>query len=494
MRTFYHSTRSSATTVTSKQAILQGLAPDGGLFVTDAVDQMELDYKSLLSKNYQDQACVVLSTLLGDYTDEEIGRCVKKAYSNQFDNPDITPVTKIGDDWLLELFHGPTCAFKDIALQMLPQLMSVARGESEDSVMIVTATSGDTGKAALEGFADVPGCGVTVFYPAGKVSDIQHLQMVCQKGSNVAVCGVRGTFDDTQTGVKEIFSDPELNARLAQRHIKLSSANSINIGRLVPQVTYYFFVYSKLVEREAIKAGDKLDFCVPTGNFGDVLAGYLAKKLDLPIRHLIVASNANNVLTNFITTGRYDRRRPFIKTISPSMDILVSSNLERLLYYESDGDADYVASLMQQLNDEGYYEVTKSVKERIQKTFLAGYADDAVTKKTIKETFENEGRLVDPHTAVAKTVLDSIESDGVQRVCLSTASPFKFSADVLSALGKDTAGKDGFECMDELAKLAGLAAPKQLSELRSAPQLHKDVEDLDQMPAFVENSCTRIFR
>lgn len=493
VNTFYHSTRSCAQSVTSKQAILQGLAPDGGLYVSDELGQNKISLSDMVKGTYHENARKVLGALLTDYTEEELATCVENAYGKKFDTADVTPVTPLGADWLLELFHGPTCAFKDVALQMLPQLMSVAREGDGRNVMIVTATSGDTGKAALEGFADVPGCGVTVFYPDGKVSDIQYLQMVCQKGANVCVSGSRGTFDDAQTGVKRIFSDAALKERLAQKNIVLSSANSINVGRLVPQVTYYFDAYAQLVRRGALKEGDAIDFCVPTGNFGDVLAGWFAKQLGLPVRHLIVASNTNKVLTDFIETGTYDRRRDFVKTISPSMDILVSSNLERLLYYLSDGDCDYIASLMADLSEKGFYTVKPEILARIQETFRAGFATDEETRETIRSTFEREQVLIDTHTAVAKCVLDRIPEDGTVRVCLSTASPYKFCSDVLQALDEPTEGMNDFACMDALEKKSHTTAPRQLSSLRFSEKLHTGVCDIEGMGAVVEDACMRIF-
>ncbi|HJB55023.1 MAG TPA: threonine synthase, partial [Candidatus Olsenella avistercoris] len=372
-------------------------------------------------------------------------------------------------------------------------LMSVARGGDGRKIMIVTATSGDTGKAALDGFAGVEGTGVTVFYPHGKVSDIQRLQMVTQLGGNVAVCAVRGTFDDCQGEVKRIFADRALAERLAGRGVALSSANSINVGRLAPQVTYYFDAYAQLVRRSAVRLGDEVTFCVPTGNFGDVLAGYFAKRLGLPVRQLVVASNANDVLTDFLTTGTYDRRRDFHKTISPSMDILVSSNLERLLYYASDGDCELVSSLMRDLAEKGVYTVPPRVMDEIRSTFSCGRADDAQTRETIRQTWEKLDVVIDPHTAVAKHVLDGVEPDGTERVCLSTASPYKFSADVLQALGEVTDGMNGFACMDALERLSGTAAPEQLSGLRAGEVVHDDVCDRERMGAFVEGACARVF-
>ena len=492
MSTFYHSTRSRNESLTSKQAILEGIAADGGLFVRDDVATGAPSLASLMEGTYQDRARAVLGHLLDDFTPEEIAGCVEAAYGANFDSAAVTPVTPCGDDWTLELYHGPTSAFKDVALQMLPQLMRVSREGDGRSVMIVTATSGDTGKAALEGFADVKGTGVTVFYPHGKVSDVQRLQMATQRGANVAVCAIEGNFDDAQTEVKHIFADAELRGRLAEKNVVLSSANSINVGRLVPQVTYYFDAYAQLVAAGAIKLGDKIDFCVPTGNFGDVLAGYYAKLMGLPVRKLIVASNANDVLTDFITTGTYDRRRPFHKTISPSMDILVSSNLERLLFYLSDGDCELVASLMESLATEGYYTLPADLLEKLHETFACGRADDDATRKTIQEVWEAHHVLLDPHTAVARHVLEGFPADGTARVCLSTASPYKFSADVLAALGEDTAGMDGFACMDKLAELTGTVPPATLSALRTAEERFADVVEVSGMNGYVESAATRI--
>ncbi len=495
MKTFYHSTRSGADLVTSKQAILAGIASDGGLYVSDQLGDEKLDLAAITAQGYHATARAVLSALLPDYSADEVAACVAGAYADNFDTPAVTPLTAVGPDWLLELWHGPTCAFKDVALQMLPRLMSVARlteGNGQ-GVMIVTATSGDTGKAALDGFADVAGTGVTVFYPAGKVSDIQRLQMVTQKGANVAVCGIRGTFDDAQTEVKRIFADRALEARLADAGVVLSSANSINVGRLVPQVSYYFDAYAQLVRAGKVALGEAVDYCVPTGNFGDVLAGYYAKQLGLPVGKLIVASNTNKVLTDFIETGVYDRRREFVKTISPSMDILVSSNLERLLYYLTDGDCARVAGWMKDLSETGVYTLPADVMDRLRETFTCGFATDDDTRATIRSTWENERVLIDPHTAVGKCVLDRRVSEGRQRVCLSTANPYKFSADVLAALGESVEGLDGFACMDKLEALTSVPAPAQLSGLRSAAELHPDVCDQDEMSAFVENACARVF-
>lgn len=512
MAVAYHSTRSSDHTVLAKQAILQGIAPDGGLYIQDSIGEKPLDLAKVCSQGFKATAFDVLSALLDDYSAEELNRCIEGAYGSQWETQAITPVSAIGEDWLLELFHGPTSAFKDVALQMLPRLMSVAREDADvagavdaegtagvvatagKSIMIVTATSGDTGKAALEGFKDVPGMGITVFYPEGKVSDIQRLQMVTQKGSNVAVCAVKGNFDDAQNAAKAIFANKELAHELAGKGTGLSSANSINIGRLAPQVTYYFDAYAQLVAKGAITQGQKVTFCVPTGNFGDVLAGYFAKEMGLPVERLIVASNSNKVLTDFLETGIYDRRRAFEKTISPSMDILVSSNLERLLYLASGKDTELVSYLMNQLVTKGIYTVPAQVMDTIRETFDAGFATDAQTRETIHSTWENCRVLIDPHTAVAKHVLDSVSRQtGNVRVCLSTASPYKFSSDVLAALGRSTAGLDDFACMHTLAEITGTNPPIQLSSLNDNVIIHTDVREKEQLASYVSEACGRIF-
>ena len=506
MAVAYHSTRSSDHNVLAKQAILQGIAPDGGLYIQDSIGEKSLDLAKVCSQGFKATAFDVLSTLLDDYSAEELAHCIEGAYGSQWDTQAITPVSAIGEDWLLELFHGPTSAFKDVALQMLPRLMSVAREDADvasavdaaatagKSIMIVTATSGDTGKAALEGFKDVSGMGITVFYPEGKVSDIQRLQMVTQKGSNVAVCAVKGNFDDAQNAAKAIFANKELAHELAGKGTVLSSANSINIGRLAPQVTYYFDAYAQLVAKGAITQGQKVTFCVPTGNFGDVLAGYFAKEMGLPVDRLIVASNSNKVLTDFLETGIYDRRRAFEKTISPSMDILVSSNLERLLYLASGKDTELVSYLMNQLVTKGIYTVPAQVMDTIRETFDAGFATDAQTRETIRSTWENCRVLIDPHTAVAKHVLDRVSRQANDvRVCLSTASPYKFSSDVLAALGHSTAGLNDFACMHTLAEITGTNPPIQLSSLNDNVIIHTDVREKEQLASYVSEACGRIF-
>lgn len=406
MTTFYHSTRSRNESLTSKQAILEGIAPDGGLFVRDDVAEGAPSLESLLAGTYQDRARLVLGHLLDDFTAEEISGCVDAAYGPNFDSPAVTPVVPCGNDWTLELWHGPTSAFKDIALQMLPQLMRVSREGDGRGVMIVTATSGDTGKAALEGFRDVDGTGIAVFYPVDGVSQIQRLQMATQQGSNVAVQAVEGNFDDCQTGVKHLFAKEQLAERLGEQKMYLTSANSINWGRLLPQIVYYFSAYADLAASGEIQVGDKLNVAVPTGNFGNILACYYAKRMGLPIGRLICASNRNDVLTEFLTTGTYNRKREFHLTNTPSMDILISSNLERYLFELFGREARAVAYCMYRLNEGGEYSVTAEALDQIREEFAAYSCDDQKTLDTIQEIHDRCGYVMDTHTAVAVNALE----------------------------------------------------------------------------------------
>lgn len=491
----FHSTRSTDNPLTSKQAIRQGIAPDGGLYVSDSLGETPVDVAALVGKPYQQIARTVLSALLPDFTQAELAECVEGAYGAQWDDEAITPLKPLGDDYILELFHGPTSAFKDVALQILPRFMArtTPAGSDRERIMILTATSGDTGKAALAGFADVPGTGITVFYPDGKVSQVQHLQMATQRGGNVAVCAVRGNFDDAQSAVKRIFGDAELAAGLkSDAATVLSSANSINVGRLVPQVVYYFAAYARLVERGAIAVGDAVEFCVPTGNFGDILAGYYAKRLGLPVKKLIVASDRNNVLYDFLTTGVYDRNRPFFTTISPSMDILISSNLERMLYYLSDGDSALVARLMADLAEKGRYEVPAELEARISEVFGCGWADEDQVRAAIADCWEKNRYVIDPHTACGYHTLAGLpRTPGVPRVLLSTASPYKFPRAVLEALGREAPESD-FACMDALADLSGVPAPAALRGLESAEVRFTDVIDVADMPSYVRDAALRL--
>lgn len=489
MTSMYHSTRNAAGAVPAKRAVLDGLAPDGGLYVTDALGDVQIDLERVVANTYRENAAYILGTLLDDYSAEEIEACVDAAYNGTFETDDVAPVVKVGDAFVLELFRGPTSAFKDVALQMLPQLMSRAAQGAGEKIMILAATSGDTGKAALAGFANTPGLGITVFYPHNGTSEIQRLQMVTQAGNNVAVAAVEGNFDDTQSAVKRIFGDAALRERLAAHKTVLSSANSINIGRLAPQVVYYFDAYAQLVRAGEIACGDAVEFCVPTGNFGDVLAGYFAKRMGLPVGKLIVASNRNNVLVDFLTDGVYDRNREFFKTISPSMDILISSNLERLLYYASDGNAELVASLMDDLAKTGHYQVPADVLARIQETFACGWATDEQAEAAMKECREATGYVLDPHTACAWRVSKARpHTQGVPRVVLSTASPYKFCHDVCESLMLD-APADDFACMRELEEASGTKAPAALAALEGAAERFNDVISVTDMPAYVESKC-----
>ena len=480
----YHSTRNNANFVDSAQAVLSGLAPDGGLFVPENLPQ--IDVVACLQEDTMQMATRIIGAMLPDIANMET--LVDRAYRGKFQTEELTPTVDTGKFTVLELFRGPTSAFKDVALCMLPQLLTAAKTQKgmEEDVLILTATSGDTGKAALAGFADVPGVKICVFYPDGGVSAVQRAQMVTQEGKNVAVCAVKGNFDDAQTGVKNIFAAAE-NGRLpAGNRLRLSTANSINIGRLAPQITYYFKAYADLLHRGQIQMGDTVNFCVPTGNFGDILAGWLAKKLGLPVGKLICASNANNVLTDFIQTGTYDRRRPLHKTLSPSMDILVSSNLERLLYFLS-GDTELVAKLMQSLNTQGSYTVPEELKKAITEEFWAGCCDDAGAQATIARVYQEQNYLCDTHTATAWAVAeDYVNQTGDDRpvVVLSTASAYKFPGSVLSAL-ENVTGKDEFAQMDRLAALTGWPIPNNLAGLQEKKELHTGVIEKDAMLQFV---------
>ncbi|MDO4436371.1 MAG: threonine synthase [Coriobacteriaceae bacterium] len=518
----YHSTRSQEPALNSKQAIRTGIAPDGGLCVCDDLGTATLDLSELASKSYADIARDVLGTLLTDYSAAEIAACVEEAYGDTFASGEVTPLVELagelGEDcetcgdagpatYVLELWHGPTSAFKDVALQMLPRLMARTANDgacsadasspcgaaanpcaaADEKIMIVTATSGDTGKAALAGFSDAPGTGITVFYPEGKVSRVQELQMSTQEGGNVHVCGIRGNFDDAQSAVKQIFANKELAERLGEQGVRLSSANSINVGRLVPQVAYYFAAYAQLLRAERIQPGDAVEFCVPTGNFGDILAGYYAKRLGLPVAKLIVASDKNNVLCDFLTTGTYDRNRPFFTTTSPSMDILISSNLERMLYYLSDGDCELVAQLMDELAASGSYTLPADLLARIQELFGCGWADEDQVADAIATCWDLNDYLIDPHTACGYHVLGELAPapDAKARVLLSTANPYKFPRAVADALGL-ACPEDDFACMEVLSDATGTEAPEQLATLQDKPILHTDVVDVDGMAAHVE--------
>jgi len=489
----YVSTRDKNVRVTAAEAIAKGLAGDGGLFVPETIPALpEGAIPALCAMDYHRRAVYVMKLFLEDYSEAELTDFAARAYSAaHFDAPAVAPTVPLdGDTHVLELWHGPTCAFKDMALQILPYFLTAAIEKTGDSrsVCILVATSGDTGKAALEGFRDVARTKIMVFYPENGVSAVQKLQMTSQEGENVGVCAVKGNFDDAQSGVKAIFSDAAF-ARLAdERGWILSSANSINWGRLLPQIVYYISAYCDLVNDGTVACGEPIDFCVPTGNFGDILAGYYAKRMGLPVRTLLCASNRNDVLTDFIRTGVYDRNRPFYTTVSPSMDILISSNLERLLYHVSGADDAQTAGYMKQLSESGRYTVSDAVRKGVQSLFAAGSCTDEETKKVIGRVFREKGMLLDTHTAVACGVLEKYRretGDGTHCVLVSTASPYKFCPAVLEALGHPQAG-EGPELIGRLAEVSGTASPRPLRDLASRkPRFTQSVEK-DAMPAVVE--------
>lgn len=482
----YHSTRCNSHPVPATAAVLRGIAPDGGLYVPETWD-LAFRWERLMGLPAQKMAARILEALLADFEDME--GLVDKAYRGKFETEELTPLVPVGDRYVLELFRGPTSAFKDVALSMLPQLITAARRQTNQKkdILILTATSGDTGKAALAGFADVPGTKICVFYPDGGVSAVQKAQMVTQQGKNVRVCAVRGNFDDAQAGVKNIFAVCARGRLLEGEPLALSSANSINIGRLAPQITYYFKAYSDLLAAGEIALGDEVNFTVPTGNFGNILAGYFAKTLGLPVGTLVCASNANDVLTDFIRTGTYDRRRPLHRTDSPSMDILVSSNLERLLYLMSGGDCALVAKLMAELQSDGVYTVSDGLKEKIQKAFWAGRCSDQETAGTIAQVYGSFGYLCDTHTAVAWNVAGQYRretGDARPMVVLSTASPYKFPGAVLSALHGARSG-DEFRQMEALYEMTGVPVPPNLADLQGKRVRFADVIGKEEMLPYV---------
>ena len=491
----FYSTRSRDYTAQSMEAVLKGIAPDSGLYTPLDFGAMQIDVGSLLSKSAVEISTEVIGRILNDFTPEEMRALIEAAYADKFETEDLTPVVKVGDDFVLELFRGPTSAFKDVALSVLPRLIVAAREKLgvKDDILILTATSGDTGKAALEGFHDVDGTRIIVFYPDGGVSDVQKAQMVTQSGGNVGVCAVKGNFDDAQTGVKAIFADDEEGHWAAARGARLSSANSINIGRLAPQVAYYFKAYRDLVLTGEIRLGDPVNFIVPTGNFGDILAGEFARRMGLPVAKLVCASNANNVLTDFINTGVYDKRREFFKTASPSMDILVSSNLERYLFMASGGDFDLVARLMADLKEKGIYTAPEQLMSTMREVFSAGCADDAAGRAAIGEVWKKYGYLMDTHTAVAWAVMEDFkakEDNGWVNVVLSTASPYKFSRDVLAAISDETP-ETGFAAMDRLNAITGVPVPAPLAALRDKAARFTDCVDRNAMLDYVKASLEK---
>ena len=491
MNLLYKSTRSKEVEVTASQAILKGLAEDGGLFVPEHIPALDVDMDTLAGMSYQETAYAVMKQFLTDFTEEELKSCIAKAYDEKFDTAEIAPIVQKDEAYYLELFHGKTIAFKDMALSILPHLMttSAKKNQVKNEIVILTATSGDTGKAALAGFADVPGTKIIVFYPKNGVSPIQEKQMVTQKGDNTFVVGIHGNFDDAQTGVKKLFGDKELAAELDAKGYQFSSANSINIGRLVPQVVYYVYAYAKMYGRREISRGEEINVVVPTGNFGNILAAYYAKLMGVPIRKLICASNDNKVLYDFFRTGTYDRNREFILTTSPSMDILISSNLERLIYRIAGADADKDVELMKALTTEGKYEITDAMKQELT-DFYGNYANEKETADEISMVYHKTGYVLDTHTAVASRVYRKYVAetqDATKTVIASTASPYKFTRSVMDATDAEKYEALGdFELVDALSELSGVKVPQAIEEIRTAPVLHDHVVEAADMKKIVK--------
>lgn len=487
----YTSTRSSQN-IESAQAITQGISEDGGLFVPQEFPRLSADrLERMKAMTYKDRAVEVLSMYLTDFSEAELRRCVEEAYTGTFDGENPAPLVEIAPGMhILELWHGPTCAFKDMALQLLPHLLTVSASKTAPgrTMVILVATSGDTGKAALDGFADVKGTRIIVFYPQHGVSPMQELQMTTQKGDNVAVCAIRGNFDDAQSAVKEIFADEAMKAELESAGMEFSSANSINFGRLVPQIVYYVSAYCDLLKSGKLAEGESFNVAVPTGNFGNILAAEYARRMGVPIARLICASNRNNILTDFIRTGVYDRKRPFYTTSSPSMDILISSNLERLLYHLYGEDPESVRTLMEQLKENGRYEISAEVLKRLQSEFSSGWCDDRATAETIGRIFREHHYLCDTHTGVALHVYQQyLEETGDRTPCViaSTASPYKFAASVLPAVDDGPVPQDGFAMLKRLSEVSGTAIPAPLANLQNCPVLHRSCVDRSGMKAFI---------
>ena len=486
----YTSTRGHGETVTASQAILKGLADDGGLFVPTSIPVLDVPMDKLAEMSYGEVAYEVMKLFLTDFTEEELKACIANAYDSKFDTEVIAPLVQADGAYFLELFHGNTIAFKDMALSILPHLMTTAakKNHVNNEIVILTATSGDTGKAAMAGFADVPGTRIIVFYPKDGVSPVQEKQMVTQKGENTFVVGIKGNFDDAQTGVKKMFNDKDLAAELAAAGYQFSSANSINIGRLVTQVVYYVYAYATLVKNEQIKNGDPINITVPTGNFGNILAAYYAKLIGLPVDKLICASNTNKVLFDFFTTGTYDKKREFTVTSSPSMDILISSNLERLIYRIAGNDAEKNAAMMQALNGEGEYTITEEMKKGLV-DFYGNYADEKETAEAIKALYEKTGYVIDTHTAVAASVYKKYVADTQDTkttVIASTASPYKFARSVMNAIDPKYDALDEFQLVDELVKISNTEEPNAVKEIRTAPVRHNNVCAVDEMETTVK--------
>lgn len=476
--------------VTASKAILKGLSEDGGLFVPTRIPSLDIPMETLSQMTYQETAYEIMSRFFTDFTEEELKHCINSAYDQKFDTEEIAPLREVNGTYFLELFHGATIAFKDMALSILPHLMTTAakKNQVKNEIVILTATSGDTGKAAMAGFADVPGTRIIVFYPKHGVSPIQERQMVTQKGANTYVVGITGNFDDAQSAVKEMFNDKALAEELKEAGFQFSSANSINIGRLVPQIVYYVYAYASLVRKGNIQAGDKINVVVPTGNFGNILAAYYAKQMGLPIRKLICASNENRVLYDFFRTGTYDRKREFILTSSPSMDILISSNLERLIYRLTGEDSAACKERMDALATGGAYTISEEMKSQLE-DFYGNYCSEGETREAISATYYGSGYVIDPHTAVAAGVYQKYlreTEDATPTVIASTASPYKFTRSVMDALSDRYEGLDDFALADALEKLSGIKLPKAVEEIRTAPVLHHRVVDVTDMPATVK--------
>ena len=491
MNLLYKSTRDAEKTVTASQAILKGMADDGGLFVPVSIPKLPVSLGELKEMTYQEIAYTVMKEFLTDFTEEELKSCIAKAYDSKFDTEEIAPLAKVEDAYYLELFHGATIAFKDMALSILPHLLttSAKKNQVKNEIVILTATSGDTGKAALAGFADVEGTKIIVFYPKNGVSRVQELQMVTQKGDNTSVVAIHGNFDNAQSGVKAMFENKELEKELNEAGYQFSSANSINIGRLVPQVVYYVYAYAKLLQNEEIAEDEEINVVVPTGNFGNILAAYYAKNMGIPIAKLICASNENKVLYDFFQTGTYDRNREFVLTTSPSMDILISSNLERLIYKISGEDARKDTDLMTELKTKGSYAITGEMKANLA-DFAAGYATEEQVTKTIHDIYEDTGYVMDTHTAVAATVYKAYREDSKddrKTVIASTASPYKFAGSVMSAIDPKYKGQDDFKLIEELQKVSGTEIPNAIKEIMNAEIRHNTECDVDQMEQTVKD-------
>lgn len=488
---YYNSTRSSMKPVKASEAILKGLSDDGGLFIPDHIPALDQSLIDLAGKSYQDVAYEVMKLYLSDFTEEELKTCIQNAYDQKFDTEVIAPLVEADGAYYLELFHGATIAFKDMALSILPHLMitSAKKNHVKNEIVILTATSGDTGKAALAGFADVEGTRIIVFYPKHGVSPIQEKQMVTQKGKNTFVVGITGNFDDAQTGVKKLFSDKELEAEMASKGFQFSSANSINIGRLVPQIVYYVYAYTRLLKEGKIADKEPINVVVPTGNFGNILAAFYAKNMGVPIHKLICASNDNKVLYDFFETGTYDRNREFMLTSSPSMDILISSNLERLIYKIAGNDAEKNAELMAALSGTGQYSISGKMKEQLV-DFYGGYATEKETAAQIYKLYEDCGYVIDTHTAVAASVYEKYKqatNDDHKTIIASTASPFKFTRSVMNSIDVKYDEMDDFELVDQLSKIANVDVPAAIEEIRTAPVLHNHVCTKEEMKKVVKD-------